>query len=474
MSNLTAIVLAAGHGTRMKSALNKVLHPLAGRPLVYYPIRAALDAGAGRVIVIVSPQARQPLEAYVDVEFGAAMVRTAVQDPARGTGDAARVGLEAVDEERVLILCGDTPLLIASDLTALLSALDRDPALQIAAMSCIVDDPTGYGRILRSEDGSVCEIREHRDLQTQEQRAVREINAGVYAARTEPLRAAIGRLTPSNAQGEYYLTDTVAIAAKARAATAVVGDAHALLGVNDRAQLAAAEDLMFSRIAARHAKNGVTVRGNARIDDTVILEPDAEIQSGVFLRGKSSVGAGARIDSGCVVTDSIIGPGAVLKPYSVVTTSSVGALAQIGPFAHLRPDSLIEDEAHIGNFVETKATRVRRGAKANHLAYLGDGDIGEKANVGAGTIFCNYDGFQKHRTVIGNGAFIGSDTQIVAPVTIGANAYVATGTTVTKDVPEDALALSRVRQENKEGYAARLRARLTAAAKRLKGEPRTP
>ncbi|HMJ11886.1 MAG TPA: bifunctional UDP-N-acetylglucosamine diphosphorylase/glucosamine-1-phosphate N-acetyltransferase GlmU, partial [Polyangiaceae bacterium] len=468
MSNLTAVVLAAGQGTRMKSALSKVLHPIAGRPLVYYSVRAALDAGASRVILVVSPAARAAIEEYVIGEFGDQVVRTAVQEVARGTGDAARVGLEAVDEERVLILCGDTPLLVGSQLGALVSALDADPKLELSFMSCIVEDPIGYGRILRSQNGAVREIREQRDLENDEQRAIREINAGMYAARTASLRATLGQIRPSNAQGEYYLTDTVAIAARSGGAHAVLGDPSALVGVNDRAQLSRAEDVLYARIAERHGKLGVTVRGSARIEDGVVIEPDAVIESAVFLRGKTRIARGAQIDAGCVVTDSSIGENAVVKPYSVIVSSQVGAEAQIGPFAHLRPGSQIDEQAHVGNFVETKQTRLRRGAKANHLAYLGDGDVGEKANVGAGTIFCNYDGFQKHRTVIGAGAFIGSDSQLVAPVTIGENAYVGTGTTVTQDVPSEALALSRVRQENKPGYASRLRSRLLAAAQQVK------
>ncbi|HEY6559238.1 MAG TPA: bifunctional UDP-N-acetylglucosamine diphosphorylase/glucosamine-1-phosphate N-acetyltransferase GlmU [Polyangiaceae bacterium] len=468
MSNLTAVVLAAGQGTRMKSALSKVLHPIAGRPLVYYPIRAALDAGAVRVIVVVSPSSRAAIDEYVAREFGDQVVRTAVQDVPRGTGDAARVGLEAVDEERVLILCGDTPLLVGSDLRALVSALSAEPKLELALMTCIVSDPKGYGRILRTSEGKVSAIREERDLAHDAERAVREINAGVYAARTLALRSALGKIRPSNAQGEYYLTDTVAIAAQGGGALAVLGDPRALVGVNDRTQLCQAEDVLFARIAQRHGKQGVTVRGGARIDDSVSIEPDAIIEAGVFLRGATKVGRGARIDAGSVVTDSTIAENAVIKPYSVIVSSQVGAAAQIGPFAHLRPGSEIDEEAHVGNFVETKQTRLRRGAKANHLSYLGDGDVGEKANVGAGTIFCNYDGFQKHRTVIGAGAFIGSDSQLVAPVTVGENAYVATGTTVTQDVPADALALARVRQENKAGYATRLRDRLKAAAQRFK------
>jgi bifunctional UDP-N-acetylglucosamine pyrophosphorylase/glucosamine-1-phosphate N-acetyltransferase len=227
-------------------------------------------------------------------------------------------------------------------------------------------------------------------------------------------------------------------------------------------QLEAAEGFAYHRIADRLRREGVTIRGDARIDATVAVEPDATIEPGVILRGATSIGRGAHLDVGCVLTNVIVGGGARLLPYSVLTDSSVGPRANIGPFSHVRPGSEIGEEAHIGNFVETKKTIVRKGAKANHLAYLGDGDVGEGANVGAGTIFCNYDGFQKHRTEIGEGAFIGSDSQLVAPVKIGKGAYVATGTTVTKDVPDDALAIARVKQENKEGYASRLKNRLKA------------
>jgi bifunctional UDP-N-acetylglucosamine pyrophosphorylase/glucosamine-1-phosphate N-acetyltransferase len=243
-------------------------------------------------------------------------------------------------------------------------------------------------------------------------------------------------------------------------ASVLCRDAASLGGINDRAQLAAAEDLLYGRIADDLRRAGATVRSSARIDAGVVVAPDAVIEHGVVLRGKTSIGPGARVDVGSVLTDVTVAAGAEIKPYTIAQQASIGDKAQIGPFSHLRPESVIEAEAHIGNFVETKKTIVRRGAKANHLAYLGDGDIGEKANVGAGTIFCNYDGFKKHKTEIGPGAFIGSDSQIVAPVKIGAGAYVATGTTVTRDVPDGALAIARVKQDNKEGYADRLRARL--------------
>jgi len=349
------------------------------------------------------------------------------------------------------------------DLLAVVRPLDEQgspAALSLA--TCLPDDPTGYGRVLR-KGGKVVEIREQRDLRHEDERAVREINAGIYAAHVALVREALSTLVPNNAQGELYLTDVVAFASSAGEGISTVElAANVLAGVNDREQLAEVERTMAERIVCTWRRAGVTIRDGARVEAAVILEPDVIVESGAVLRGVTRIGRGATVDVGCVLTNVIVGEGAIVKPYSVAADSRIGARAQVGPFAHLRPDSDIGEEAHIGNFVEAKKTTMGRGAKANHLAYLGNGIIGEGANIGAGTIFCNYDGFQKHVTVIESGAFIGSDSQIVAPVTVGANAYVATGTTVTKDVPPDALAISRVKQENKEGYAARLRTRLKA------------
>lgn len=460
---LVAFVLAAGQGKRMKSRVSKMLHPIAGRPLVHYSIAAAIAAGAERVVVVTSRDCREAIDAHAGATFAAGLVSTVVQETPRGTGDAARVALESLTSpaSRILILCGDTPLLDATDLRRLLEALDA-PGVLLTMLSCDLEDPRGYGRVLRDAAGRVLEVREDRDLDPAHRFAQKEVNAGVYATLAETLRGGLATLRPDNAQGEYYLTDVVAFSAKKGGVVAVKGSPDALVGVNDRVQLAAAEAALLRRIADRHRLAGVTVRDGARIDDTVTIGEDARIEAGAELRGKTAVGPGAVVDTGVVATDSSIGAEAVVNPYSVLDAAVVGPRAQIGPFARLRPGSVIDEEAHIGNFVETKKTRVRRGAKANHLSYLGDGDIGEGANVGAGTIFCNYDGFTKQPTFVGAGAFIGSDSQLIAPIRIGKGAYVATGTTVTRDVPDDALALGRVRQENKEGYAPRLKARLAA------------
>jgi bifunctional UDP-N-acetylglucosamine pyrophosphorylase / glucosamine-1-phosphate N-acetyltransferase len=458
----TALILAAGQGTRMKSALPKVLHEVAGRPLVHYPIRAALEAGCGEVIVVVG-HGKDRLITYLSDGFGA-NVKTAVQATQKGTGDAARAGLSAVrpDCDRVLIFYGDVPLLEAEDVGRVARALDEAPTT-VALATCTTDDPFGYGRILRGSDGSVVEIREQRDLKTDEERAIKEWNPGIYAAERGFLEEALAALEPNNAQGELYLTDIVRIAtARGRRVVGVLSRPDVMDGVNDRSQLASADRSMSERILKKWRVAGVTIRDGARVEDTVVLGKDARVESFAVLRGKTTVGEGAVVDVGCVLTNAEIEAGVALKPYSVVTDSVVRARAQIGPFSHLRPESDVGEDAHVGNFVEIKKTRLDRGAKANHLAYLGDGFVGERANVGAGTIFCNYDGFSKHVTRIGKEVFIGSDSQLVAPVTIGDGAYVATGTTVTRDVPENALAIGRVKQENKEGYATRLRATLEA------------
>jgi bifunctional UDP-N-acetylglucosamine pyrophosphorylase/glucosamine-1-phosphate N-acetyltransferase len=466
METTTAIVLAAGQGTRMKSALPKVMHPVAGLPIVHFGVQAALDAGCTEVVVVVG-FGREHLQAYLARAFAGRSVRTAVQERQLGTGDAARAGLSVVGSQasRVLVMNGDVPLVRGDDLRAVARPLDEPhlpPALSIA--TCILDDPSGYGRILRRGHGQQVElVREDRDLQSEAERAVREINAGIYVANVALFREALATLTPNNAQGELYLTDIVAFASNAgeRIATVALG-ADVLSGINDREQLDQVERRLLARIAGKWRRAGATVREGARVEAHVLLEEDVTIESGAVLRGSTRVRRGATVDVGCVLTNVDVGEQAVIKPYTVGLDSKVGPRAQVGPFAHLRPESDLGEESHVGNFVETKKTRMGRGAKANHLAYLGDGVIGEGANIGAGTIFCNYDGVRKHTTTVGAGAFVGSDSQLVAPVRVGDNAYVATGTTVIRDVPDEALAIGRVRQENKEGYATRLRARLKA------------
>lgn len=466
MEMTTAIVLAAGQGTRMKSALPKVMHRVCGLPIVHFGVKAAIEAGCGDVVVVVG-HGRELVEEYLRHAFQGGRVRTALQKEQRGTGDAARAGLAAIGTgtsapSRVIVMNGDVPLVRGDDLCAVAAAIDHEQA-GLAFATCVVDDPTGYGRVMR-EAGEVVSIREHRDLKTDGERVIREINAGIYAASLSFFRNALSTLESDNAQGELYVTDVVAFARRAaeRIAAVTLG-ADVLAGVNDRDQLAEVERTMHGRLVRAWRIAGSTIRDGACLDASVELEPDTTIEGGAVLRGVTRVERGARVDAGCVLTNVIVGAEANVKPYTVATDSRIGPGAQVGPFAHLRPASDLGQGVHVGNFVETKNTRLARGSKANHLSYLGDGVIGEGANIGAGTIFCNYDGVSKHTTTVEAGAFIGSDSQLVAPVTVGANAYVATGTTVTRDVPAEALAVGRARQENKAGYAPKLRARQRAA-----------
>lgn len=464
---LAAVVLAAGQGTRMKSSLPKVLHPVCGLPMVAWVVRAALASGATRVVVVVG-HGREKVEADLRARFGTE-VEIAVQAEQRGTGHAVRCGMEplASFEGDVAILCGDVPLLEKDAISALVAA--RAGGAPVAVLTGQLDDPTGYGRILRDAQGRVIGIREHKDC-SPEERAIQEWNAGVYAIDAAFLRRSLARLEPKNVQNELYLTDVVAMAAGEGGAVGVAWRVESVAGVNDRFQLSEVEGVMRRRIAKRLGESGVTIRDPATlyVDADVAVEPDVVLEANVTLRGRTRIGAGARVDVGCVLDDVEVAAGAVLKPYSVAQKSKIGEAAQVGPFSNLRPESELGPEVHVGNFVELKKTRMGRGSKANHLAYLGDGIVGEKVNVGAGTIFCNYDGFQKHVTVLEDGAFIGSDSHLVAPVRVGKGAYVATGTTVTKDVPDDALAVGRAKQSNKDGYASRLRARLKAQAEDAK------
>ena len=459
---ITAIILAAGQGKRMRSSLPKVLHPMCGQPLIDWVVEAALAAGAHDAVVVVGHQ-RALVQQHLKQRFGQ-RVRFAVQHHQRGTGHAARCALPllATTCTTALLLYGDTPLVQKNQLRAMLAAR-RDAPSGFAMLTCNVADPCGYGRIVRNHDNHIVGIVEHRDC-TPAQRHIDEINPGMYACAVPLLTRSLAALTDDNDQGELYLTDVVAMAAKHGRIAAVEADASTLMGINDRAQLAHCEPQLHRRIANHWRREGATIRAGVIIDAAVVVEADALLEHGVVLRGNTRIGAGARIDVGCVLDDVTVAAGAYLRPYSVCARSRIGEGAKVGPFSHLRPGSDIGPDAKVGNFVETKQVTLRRGAKASHLSYLGDGDVGAGANIGAGTIFCNYDGFQKHRTEIGAGAFIGSGSQLVAPVRIGEGAYVATGTTVTKDVPADGLAIARTRQTNKEGYASRLRGRLQARA----------
>jgi bifunctional UDP-N-acetylglucosamine pyrophosphorylase/glucosamine-1-phosphate N-acetyltransferase len=456
----SAIVLAAGEGTRMRSERPKVLHEIAGRALVSWVVQAALDAGAERCVVVVG-HGRQEVESELEARFGD-QVETVVQEEQRGTGHAVRCAVQSDSElvGRIAVLYGDCPLLPSGLLRNLVEAT-RTANADCGLVTASLDDPSGYGRIVRNDSGSVLRIVEDRDC-SEAERELREVNPGLYAFKTNFVREAIGQLTTDNAQGQLYLTDVVELAAKRGAVIDLEGDMAELTGVNTQRDLALAAATRRRKMAEELALQGVHIDDldTVYIDAECEVEPGASLGANVHLRGHCVVKGGARIDVGCVLTDVTVAENANVLPYTVATDSSIGEGAQVGPFSHLRPKSELGPKSKVGNFSETKKTRLGEGSKVNHLSYVGDGVIGKGVNIGAGTIFCNYDGEQKHTTTLEDGVFIGSDSQLIAPVTVKKGAYVASGTTVTRDVPEDALAVGRTKQENKEGYAARMRARL--------------
>ena len=462
-------VMAAGLGTRMKSDTAKVLHKVAGRTMIGWVVTAARAAGAERVVAILGHQSAA-VKSSLDAQFGPAAVTVAIQSEQRGTGHAVQCALPAVaseaDDRIVVILTGDAPLLPTEKIAELVAACEASPA-GMALLSTVPDRPMPYGRLVRDPDGALAKIVEHSDA-TPAQRAIADTNAGFYAIRLGHLRKDLATLRADNAKGELYLTDLVAHAHARGGATAIDAAFRDVTGVNDRVDLAEVETAARRRINEHWMRAGVTMIDPAStyIDaDVGPLGKDVWLAAGVTLRGKTTIADAARVDTGCVITDVQIAEHAYIKPYSVLTESTIGARAQIGPFSHCRPASRIDEDVHLGNFVETKKTHMMAGAKANHLAYLGDASVGHKANIGAGTITCNYDGVGKYQTTIEAGAFIGSDSQLVAPVTIGRDAYVGAGSTITKDVPRGSLALTRTKQVNVEGWADRFR---EAQAKRKK------
>jgi len=447
---IAAVVLAAGKGTRMKSETAKVLHEVAGRPIAFFPIRAALALDASPVVVVVGHQGEAVDEA-LSRQFTGAPLRFAVQAEQIGTGHAVLCAEETLRgfSGDVLVLAADVPLIRAETLQKLVRA--REGA-DVALLTCRARKPQGYGRVVRNPDGTVARVVEEKDASPAE-RKIDEVNASIYLADSAFLFRALHGVGRGNAQSEYYLTDIVA---KGRA-VAVEAEETEVAGINDRAQLAASAALLRERRNAELMKDGVTLIDPAvtYVDEGVEVGRDTVLEPLVSLRGKTRIGRGARIGKGCVIVDTEIADGAQILPYSHLTESRVGAGATVGPFARLRPGAQLAEQAHVGNFVELKKTVLGKGSKANHLTYLGDTVVGEGCNIGAGTITCNYDGKSKHQTTIEDGAFIGSDTQLIAPVTVGKDAYVGTGTTVREDVPAGALAVSAGKQRNIEGWVAK-------------------
>ena len=444
---INVVVLAAGKGTRMRSKLPKVLHPLAGKTLLQHVMDAARALAAAKLCIVVGHEAEQVCAASAadDVVF-------VEQMPQLGTGHALQLAAPQLnDAYPTLILYGDVPLIGVDTLQRLLAAAQQDVALLTVNLA----DPTGYGRIVRDAAGAVLKNVEHKDA-TEAERLIQEVNTGVLVVPTVPLKKWLSQLSNDNAQGEYYLTDVIAMAVNEGVAVNTAQPNHEweTLGVNSKAQLAELETVLRGNIANALLEAGVTLADPARIDvrGELICGMDVSIDVGCVFEGRVVLGDDVRIAPNCVIRNAQIAAGTKIAAFSHIDGASVGAGASIGPFARLRPEAVLADGAHIGNFVEIKKSTIGVGSKVSHLSYIGDSSIGAGVNVGAGVITCNYDGVNKFQTIIGDGAFIGSDTQLIAPVTVGAGATIGAGSTISKDAPAGELTFSRPKQMTLKGW----------------------
>ena len=470
-NDLAVLILAAGKGTRLKSSLAKVLHRAGGRPLVEHVLAACAALKPRKTVVVVGHQAEQvsavvePLEADV-----------VLQQPQRGTGHAMQVARRALGGAKfVVVLPGDAPLIRTATLRSMI-ATHRAANAAATILSAVVSDPSGYGRILRKSETAVQAIVEESQL-TDEQRELNEINSSIYCFTLEKLWPALAQVQPNNKHRELYLTDAVAVlAAKNETVLAhVASDPREALGCNTRADLAEVDRIFREWKRASLMSDGVSIQ----LPETVLIDPDVTagedtvLEPAVQLLGKTKIGERCTIRTGSVLSDVVVGNDVIVEPHSVIAQSRLDDNVIVGPFARLRPGTHLKNGSRVGNFVEMKKTTVGEGTKVPHLTYLGNAHLGSKTNIGAGTITCNYDGFQKHATNIGKGVFIGSDSTLVAPVRIGDGAYVAAGSTITENIPPDALGIARGRQVNKPRWASRKRRELAATQQSSKaGRPR--
>ncbi|WP_438297235.1 bifunctional UDP-N-acetylglucosamine diphosphorylase/glucosamine-1-phosphate N-acetyltransferase GlmU [Sporosarcina sp. FA15] len=454
MTNTYAVVLAAGQGTRMKSDLYKVLHPVCGKPMVEHVIDHIRGLGIGRIVTIVGHGAETVEETLGEKS------EYALQQEQLGTAHAVQQAERLIGDldGTTIVVCGDTPL-IRSETMEELIAHHKATGAKATILTANADDPTGYGRIIRGESGQVLRNVEQKDATPEEQK-VTEINTGTYCFDNRTLFETLKKVENNNTQGEYYLPDVVGILQSENALVSayVTGDFSETLGINDRVVLAEADRVMRRRIAEKHMRNGVTIINpeSTYISAAAEIGRDTVLQPGTMIEGHTVIGNKCVIGPNSQIVDSVIGDNTNVHS-SVVLSSRIGSTTAIGPFAHIRPDSDLGDSVKIGNFVEVKKATLGEGSKVSHLSYIGDAKIGSHVNVGCGTITVNYDGKNKHLTTIEDNAFIGCNSNLVAPVTVGKGAYVAAGSTITKSVPESSLAIARARQENKEGYANKLK-----------------
>ncbi|MEC1673321.1 bifunctional UDP-N-acetylglucosamine diphosphorylase/glucosamine-1-phosphate N-acetyltransferase GlmU [Bacillus mojavensis] len=453
MDKRFAVVLAAGQGTRMKSKLYKVLHPVCGKPMVEHVVDEALKLSLTKLVTIVGHGAEEVKKQLGDKS------EYALQAEQLGTAHAVKQAQPFLADEKgvTIVICGDTPLLTAETMEAMLKEHTQKEA-KATILTAVAEDPTGYGRIIRGESGVVQKIVEHKDA-SEEERLVTEINTGTYCFDNEALFRAIDQVSNDNVQGEYYLPDVIEILKNEGETVAAyqTGNFQETLGVNDRVALSQAELFMKERINKRHMQNGVTLIDpmNTYISPEAVIGSDTVIYPGTVIKGEVQIGEDTIIGPHTEIMNSSIGSRTVIKQ-SVVNNSKVGNDVNIGPFAHIRPDSVIGNEVKIGNFVEIKKTQFGDRSKASHLSYVGDAEVGTDVNLGCGSITVNYDGKNKYLTKIEDGAFIGCNSNLVAPVTVGEGAYVAAGSTVTEDVPGKALAIARARQVNKDDYVKKI------------------
>ncbi|HEX7156786.1 MAG TPA: bifunctional UDP-N-acetylglucosamine diphosphorylase/glucosamine-1-phosphate N-acetyltransferase GlmU [Burkholderiaceae bacterium] len=454
---MNIVILAAGLGKRMRSALPKVMHPVAGRPMLAHVIDAARATAralgrTARLVVVVGHGADQVRAAFGEGREDAGDLQFVLQQPQLGTGHALMQAAPCLDDEQpTLVLYGDVPLVRPHTLTR----LAKESGERLGILTVHLPDPTGYGRVLRDAQGRVTGIVEQRDA-TEQQRAIDEVNTGILVAPTRELKRWLGRLSNRNAQQEYYLTDVVALAVGegGQVASVVAPDPDETLGVNSKSQLAHLERVAQRHLAERVMQAGATLADPARIDirGELHVGVDVCIDVGCVFEGRVELGDRVRVGPYCVLRDTAIGADTEVAAYSHFDGARAGAHVRIGPFSRLRPGAELEDEAHIGNFVEVKASRIGRGAKANHLAYIGDASVGARANIGAGTIVANYDGANKHRTVIGDDVHVGSNTVLVAPLSIGAGATIGAGSTLSRDAPAGRLTVARARAVTIDGW----------------------
>lgn len=445
----TSVILAAGMGTRMKSKMPKVLHKVCGKPLSKWVIDASKAAGADKVCAVVGHKAETVKEVLGDVcEF-------ALQAEQKGTGHAVMQAIDVIKNSKgeVVILNGDTPLITAKTINKAIE-YHKNNGNQATVITAILDDATGYGRIVRDNDGSVLKIVEQKDA-SEEEKKINEVNSGMYVFDAQSLVYALDKITPNNAQGEYYLTDTLEILLSAgkKIGGYAISDNDEIRGINDRVQLNEAEKIMQKRINEYHMRNGVTMRNpeSVYIEDGVEIGNDTEICQNVTIKSGTKIGSDCVIGSGSMLNRAVIHDGVDVLS-SVILESEVDEGTHVGPFAYIRPNCHVGKEVKVGDFVELKNSNIDDGTKISHLTYIGDSDVGKRVNFGCGTVTCNYDGKKKYRTTIGDDCFVGCNTNFVSPINVGDGVYIAAGSTITEDIPENSLSIARARQVNKEGW----------------------